>query len=200
MAMDPITQTLPLLRRKSSNDTLSDSLPQLRELVFLLALGGVAVLWHAATRGRGLEIPGHQGLVWIALVMVGRTTSRYRWAAVATATGAAATAMLPFWGFGDPFRWLMYLAAGAAVDLFYSAFPNYRATLWLLVIVGGLGHMTKPLLRVPISTLTGIPYGSLLWGVGYPALTHFTFGALGTLAGAGAIIGLGKLAEKRRDH
>jgi hypothetical protein len=32
--------------------------------------------------------------------------------------------MVPIWGFSDPFRWLMYLAAGGAIDLFYSAFPN----------------------------------------------------------------------------
>lgn len=181
--------TTTLLRKRPSNDILSDSLPALRELLFLVVLGATAVAWHAATRDRGLHIPGHQGMMWMAMVMIGRTTSRYRWAALVTAGGAAATAMLPMWGGGDPFRWLMYLAAGASIDLFYSAFPRYRSTLWLLVIVGGLAHMTKPILRVPISSLTGIPYGSLLWGVAYPAFTHFTFGAIGALAGAGALFG-----------
>jgi hypothetical protein len=124
-------------------------------------------------------------LGWIALLMIGRTTSRYRWAGVTSALGAAGTAMLPVLGFGDPFRWLTYLLAGATIDLAYVAFGRWQSALWFLALIGGLAHMTKPLTRVVINELTGWPYGSLLLGVVYPAFTHFLFGAIGALLGGG---------------
>jgi len=155
-----------------------------------------AVVLHAATRDL-LQIPGHQGLGWIALLMIWRTTSRYRWAAVTSAVGAAGFAMMPWWSFNDPFRWLTYLLAGAALDLLYLALLRWHDKLWLLAALGGAAHMTKPLVRVVISQFTGIPYGSLLWGVAYPAATHFVFGFVGALIGAGAVLYLRRQIKTR---
>ena len=166
-----------------------DSVPLTwRAALWLLGLGVASVLLHAATRDLIDIAPGYQGIGWIALLLVGRTTSRTRWAGVTTAVGAGATAMLPVWGFGDPFRWLMPLLAGAALDLGFWALYRWHDSLWLLAVLGGLAHMTKPLSRVVISEFTGWPYGSLLWGVAYPSATHFLFGALGAAIGAGLIL------------
>lgn len=159
-----------------------------RGALWLLGLGVASVLLHVATRDSVDLAPGYQGLGWIALLLVGRTTSRTRWAGVTTAIGASGTAMLPMWGFGDPFRWLMPLLAGIALDFGYWALYRWQDKLWLLSVLGGLAHMTKPLSRVVISEFTGWPYGSLLWGVAYPSLTHFIFGAIGAAIGTGAIL------------
>ena len=175
-----------LLTRTSSN-ALPVNRINWREAVLLFGLGVGAVLLHAALRDKFDIAPGHQGLGWIALLMIGRTTSRYRWAGVTSALGAAGTAMLPMWGFGDPFRWLTYLLAGVTVDMAYFALNRWQNALWFLALIGGLAHMTKPLTRVLINELTGWPYGSLLYGVAYPAFTHFMFGAIGALVGGGLI-------------
>lgn len=158
-----------------------------REAAFLVGLGVAAVLLHFALRDRFELAPGHQGVGLIALLMVGRATSRFRWASVLSSVGAAGTAMLPMFGFGDPFRWLTYLLAGAVLDLAYMAVTRWQSALWFLALIGGLAHMTKPLTRVVISAFTGWPYGSLLLGVAYPAFTHFLFGVMGALIGAGAV-------------
>lgn len=185
-----------LPRNASSSSLVSDRV-SVRELLLLAGLGAAAVLLHAATRG-GLDLaPGYQGVAWIAFVVMGRTTSRYRWAGVAAAVGAAGTAMLPVWGFGDPFRWLTYFLAGATVDLLYLAALRFPQAWLLIGVIGGLAHMTKPLTRVVISLATGWPYGSLLWGVAYPSATHFAFGFIGALAGAGLLAGLRHLRPDR---
>lgn len=172
--------------------TTSNALPvnqiSWREAALLFGLGVAAVALHAALRDRFSLPPGHQGAAWIAFVMLGRTTSRYRWAAVTSALGAAGTAMLPMLGFGDPFRWLTYLLAGATIDVAYFALSRWQNALWFLALLGGLAHMTKPLTRVVINEFTGWPYGSLLYGVLYPTFTHFLFGALGAFM-AGGLIG-----------
>lgn len=173
----------------SSNSLVSDRLAW-REAALLVGLGAAAIGLHAATRGRLDLAPGYQGVALIAFFFMGRTTSRYRWAAVVSAAGAAGTAMLPVWGFNDPFRWLTYFLAGATVDALYLLALRWPSSIWIIGVMGGLAHMTKPLTRVVINLITGWPYGSLLWGVAYPAATHFMFGFIGALMGAGLLIAL----------
>jgi hypothetical protein len=105
--------------------------------------------------------------------------------------------MMPWWGFGDPFRWLTYFLAGATLDLLYLALWRWHDKAWLVALLGGLAHMTKPLMRVAISTVTGWPYGSLLWGVAYPAATHFVFGVFGALLGLGLMFMLHRRSRPR---
>lgn len=182
--------------KTASNTSLASDRLTWREAALLLGLGAAAVLLHAATRGRLDLAPGYQGVALIAFFFMGRTTSRYRWAALLSATGAAGTAMLPVWGFNDPFRWLTYFLAGATVDALYLLVLRWPASIWLFGLVGGLAHMTKPLTRVGISLITGWPYGSLLWGVAYPAATHFIFGFIGALLGAGLLVALRRQGRK----
>lgn len=175
------------LPRIWSSDVPNNAPLTWRGALWLLGLGVASVLLHMAARDRIDLAPGYQGIGWIALLMVGRTTSRTRWAGVTTALGASGASMVPAFGFNDPFRWLMPLLAGAALDLTYWLLHNWQNKVWLLALLGGLAHMTKQLSRVVISEFTGWPYGSLLWGVAYPSATHFLFGALGAAIGAGAI-------------
>ncbi|HEX5109833.1 MAG TPA: hypothetical protein VFV95_15380 [Vicinamibacterales bacterium] len=154
----------------------------------LLALGALAVAWHVFVRGRLRLGPGHQGLVWMALVMIGRMNSRLPWAAVTTAAGAAGATMLPMWRLGDPFLWVSYMAAGAIVDLGFGSFLRSSRVLWAIALLGGVAHAVKPLIRSVIQ-LGGWHYESLVSGVPYPASTHFLFGAAGALIGASVIKG-----------
>lgn len=154
------------------------------DLARLVVFGALAVALHAATRRR-LELgPGHQGLTWIALLMIGRSTSRMRWAGATAALGAAGATFLPIWRLGDPFLWVEYLIAGTAVDVLHGTFSGWRVKLWVLAVFGGLAHATKPLLRFVITGFSGWRYESLMAGLPYPLTTHFVFGALGALIGA----------------
>jgi hypothetical protein len=156
----------------------------LAELALLAGLGAVAVCLHGLSRGL-VEMPGHQGLGWMALLVTGRRNSAFRWAAVASSMGAASMAMLPFWGFRDPFRWFTYLLAGATLDLLYAGLVAIRRSRMLVAIACGLAHMTKPLARVGIAHFNGWPYGSIRWGVIYPSASHFLFGFAGAMLAMG---------------
>src|SRR4029434_714617 len=101
--------------KTASSSSQIDVRAVLLEMVGLLALGALAVAWHVFVRGRLRLGPGHQGLIWMALVVIGRMTSRLPWAGATTAAGAAGATMLPIWRLGDPFLWVSYLAAGAIV-------------------------------------------------------------------------------------
>ncbi len=178
-----------LLERKSSGSIpISDRLAW-REALLLLGLGAAVVLMHAAFRW-DLKLPGHHGIEWMAALIIGRATSRYRWAATVSSTGAAGLALLPVWGFGDPFAALIYLLPGPVIDLAYQLGGHAQTNVWFLTLLGGLALAAKPLARVGISLITGWPYGSLFYGVAYPLATHILFGMLGAFLGAKLIFTL----------
>ncbi len=182
--------------RRSSNRFLGSIDFAWWEALLLLGGGALAVVLHQTTRFP-MGLPGRHGLEWMAILLVGRASSRSRYAGSLVGTGAAAFSLLPLWGVGhDPFLWLLYLVPGLLIDIAYSEPPSWRASLWLLPLVAGLAFATKPLIRWVISLLTGLPYGSLLMGLGYPLLTHFLFGLLGGVLGALAVMGARKIKAK----
>lgn len=180
-----------------SRNARTRSRASLRQLAWLAGLAVAAVAYHAITRGWGELPPGHQGVFWIAAVMLGKLTTKTPLAASTTALMAGAASLLPFWGLGDPYRPFEYFVAGGVIDLGYALFGRWSGNLWvllpLLVPLGGFAHATKPLRRVGINVVSGWPYGSLLWGVAYPVGWHFVFGA----AGAAITVTLLALARRR---
>ena len=184
----------------SNVSSSSQTSPQTRvgEIVGLMLLGVVAVAVHAAGRNRFELAPGHQGLTWIALLMVGRLTSRIRWAGIASATGATGATFLPIWRLGDPFLGLSYAAAGFITDLGLRGFRNRVAPIWLVALIGGLAHSAKPLIR-SIVRLSGWQYDSLLAGLPYPLATHFLFGIAGAVIGVGFLYVTGQRASGAAD-
>jgi hypothetical protein len=153
-------------------------------MLLLLGVGSVAL---PAILRSPLKLPGHQGLVSMALLMFGRTTSRYSWAASVSSVGAGLTALLPLWGSDDPILWLTYLVPGLVIDVGFLLAGRWREQMWFLAVLAGLAYGTKPLLRLAVSAIYGWPYGSLLGGVLYPLALHFIFGAIGGLLGFGVV-------------
>jgi hypothetical protein len=124
----------------------------------------------------------------MALLMIGRTVSRYRWAASVSGVGAGLTALLPLWGSEDPIFWLTYLLPSLVIDAGLPLAQRWRAQPWSLAVLAGLAHGTKPLLRLAFGAVVGWPYGSLLSGVLYPLALHIAFGTLGGLLGIGVAV------------
>lgn len=170
------------LARKKSRQYLNKLSIAWVEPFLLLGSGALAVVLHQSLRFP-LGLPGRHGIEWISLLVIGRITSRYRWAGILTSIGAAGTCLLPIWGFVDPYRWLVYLFPGIVMDVFVYWLPETHSKVWVFTILGGLAHATKPLLRWVISLVSGCAFGSLLLGLAYPLLSHILFGMIGGLLG-----------------
>lgn len=174
------------LKRSSSSIEVCAGLTR-SELLLFVGLGAGVVVLHAVFRWP-LRLPGHHGLEWMALLLVGRCVSSHRWSASLSSLSASALSVLPFWGFGDPFVWLVYLLPGLVIDAGFRLSCYWRENIWFLAALGGLAHGSKPLARAALSALSGWPYGSLLHGLAYPLGTHILFGFLGGLLGAGLML------------
>jgi len=150
------------------------------ELLLLALLATLVVAGNVALR-LPLKVPGHSGLVWMALLVVAR--------GVVPKLGAAATVGLlsgllaAFVGVGDKGgldTLVSYTAAGAAVDLVAACAP---ANVLTSALAGLAGNSAKLGVKVLLELWIGIPTGFLVLGRTFPALTHAVFGLAGGYLG-----------------
>jgi hypothetical protein len=180
------------MNTNSSQKTISNALAAkvgltALEILALIGIGMIGVLLHAKFRVP-LRLPGHHGVVYMALLIGGRLLSKKPYASSLSSVGAALMLMFPL-GFKDPFMPLIYLLPGFITDLGWRIFGNShkKFNIWMLALVCGVSYMTIPLSRIIITTITGFPYGSFITGFIWPTLTHFVFGFAGGLAGTALI-------------
>jgi len=90
------------------------------EALLLLGTGAFAVVLHRLFDS-GLGLPGHHGIEWMALLIMGRSFSRFRGAGSLAGLGAALATALPFLHSNNPFTWLFYLLPGPLMDLAFRS-------------------------------------------------------------------------------
>ena len=167
----------------------------LLEALLLLGTGAFAVVLHRAFDG-SLGLPGHHGIEWIALLIMGRSFSRMRGAGSIAGIGAALATTLPMLHTANPFTWLFYLLPGPLMDLAFHYLPRYANKLWFLMVLGGLAHVTKPIGQLAINAFFGWPFGSFRFGVLYPTASHLLYGLIGGLIGALIVLGIRRITPK----
>jgi hypothetical protein len=173
---------------KLSQKTISKAFPvklatDITEFILLAGIGAAGVLLHAYLRVP-LKLPGHHGIIFMALLLSGRLISNKKFASSYSSIGAAAMLLIPF-GFKDPFLPVIYLFPGFIIDLFFNTFKKINFHLLFLAVICGLAYMTIPITRLVITLITGFPFGSFVGGFLYPISTHFIFGFAGGLIPAG---------------
>jgi hypothetical protein len=167
------------------------------EALLLIGGGVMAVVLHRAT-DNSLGLPGHHGIEWMALMMMGRASSKFRGAGTLTSVSASFASALPFLRGENPFTWIYYLLPGIVMDLAFRYLPRYANKLWFMVLLGGFAHVTKPIGQVTMNLLTGWPVGSFRFGVAYPFASHLFFGMIGGLIGALAVLGINRYSQKSK--
>lgn len=151
-------------------------------VLLLLFTGGAAAALHAATRGH-LHIPGHQGLVWMALLGFVRAATRGRWSASVCGVGGGATAALPFLGFHEPLSVTAYIVSGLAFDGLMNVTPSVRFDSFRAGALAAIAFATKPLLQGLATIGLGWRTPVAAQGLAYPLALHLAFGFTGGLIG-----------------
>jgi len=152
----------------------------------LLFLGAAAGLLHVHLR-YPLNIPGHHGLEWMAILLFGRMLSENRYAATILASGAAASYLLqtPFFNLAHDFKpALVFLLTGAGTDLMYRYLKGRIPQVVTAALCGGLVFICKPAVAYLFFILADFHIGSFIKHPQYlPFISHFMFGAVGGAGG-----------------
>jgi hypothetical protein len=152
------------------------------ELLLLAMLAALIVVANFALRFP-IRMPGHSGLVWMALLVTAATIVPKRGAALTA--GCISGLLAAFVGIGDRGALdtaLSYAAAGVGVDL-GMMFLGRRARAAACVVSGALGNLLKLGMKVMLDVCIGIPTGFVLLGRLYPAVTYTVFGLAGGYLG-----------------
>jgi hypothetical protein len=155
------------------------------EYLILFGIGALAILLHARLR-TPLNIPGHHGLEFMALLMAGRAASRIPWASSVSSMGIGLLLLFPVFGFKDPFMGINYMFPGIFIDLVYPYIRQFKYQILLLVLFSGTAYALIPLSRLTIHLISGYPYGAFVkHGYFMPFAGFFVFGLAGGFAGWG---------------
>jgi len=156
------------------------------ELLIPTILGVLAITAHARLKLH-LGIPGHHGLIFMALLIIARKTSKLKWSSLLFSAGVGSMLYIPFLGFGDPFAVFVYLWPGIVFDLLYVPQISKQSKIWYVAIIAGLAYSSIPFSRFILGISTGIIHKSIYQGLMFPFLNFFVFGLLGALIGIGII-------------
>ncbi len=152
------------------------------ELLLLALLSSLVVVSNVALR-LPIHMPGHSGVVWMALLVIARAVVPKAGAAtVAAAFSGIAAAVLGVGDKGPLDTLLSYAAAGVGVDLVVAAVRPVEGVV-ACVAAGATGNLAKLGVKVLLELGIGIPTGFVLIGRLYPAVTHIVFGLLGGYLG-----------------
>ena len=172
------------------------------QLILLALFAALIVVAKIALR-LPLQMPGHSGIFWMAIVIVATGVVPKRGAA--SLVGLTSGIMAAFLGLGDfgaLDTLLSYTAVGVATDLALLLLRNPE-NLVVATLAGALGHVGKFLVKWAIAGIAGAPAGFVALGLARSLVGYIIFGALGGLLGALTLAALRKagffayLAEKK---
>jgi hypothetical protein len=172
------------------------------QLILLALFSGLVVVAKISLR-LPLQMPGHSGLFWMAIVIAAAGIVPKRGAAsLVGLTSGILAAMLGLGDLGALNTFMSYALLGVGTDLTLLLVGNPE-NLVSAILAGTLGHLAKFLVKWGFATLTGAPAGFVALGLARSIAGYIIFGALGGVLGALTLQALRRagffayLAEKR---
>ena len=173
------------------------------QLILLALLAALIVVAKIALR-LPLQLSGHSGIFWMAIVIVAAGVVHKPGAA--TLVGLTSGLLAAFLGLGDfgaLNTLLSYTAVGLGTDLALWLLGGNPESLAVAVLAATFGHMSKFLVKWGMGVVTGAPLGFVALGLLKAMIGYLIFGALGGFLGALTLRALKRagffayLAEKR---
>ena len=159
-----------------------------QDLVVLALFAALVALSKVVLR-MPLHVPGHSGITWMAILLVGRGLVRRPWAGTVLGFVSGIIAVAVVGGREGLLLWLKYLAPGAMMDLAALMSREHLGHPFVGAVAGAIANAAKLVTSLLVSLALGVPTGYLALGLGLSATTHVVFGALGGWLGT-LVLGL----------
>ncbi len=190
--MNGNAQQKSLSKEYLTNNTLASVL----EIILLILAGVMAIVLHARLR-TPINIPGHHGIEFMAIIIASRLSSKMKWASSISALGIGIFILFPVLGFKDPMMGFNYMLPLFFADIAYNYIKSDKHRNLIIALAAGFGYMLIPLSRIVLTFTTGYPYSTFLkHGFVTPVFTFFLFGLLGGLLGTGIYLGGKRMISK----
>lgn len=152
--------------------------------LILLALFSALVVAAKIALRTPLQLSGHSGIFWMAIVVVGaRVVPKPGAASVIGVTSGLLASFLGLGDFGALNTFLSYALLGIIADLVLWMLGGNAENLVVAGLVGILGHLAKFLVKWLFGIATGAPLGFVALGLLRALIGYIVFGAIGGLLG-----------------
>lgn len=152
--------------------------------LILLALFSALVIVAKIALRTPLQLSGHSGIFWMAIIIVGaRVVPKLGASSIIGVTSGLLASFLGLGDFGALNTFLSYAMVGVGSDLVLWLLRGNTDNVVVAVIVGTLGHIGKFLTKWLFGIITGAPIGFVALGLLRAFLSYVIFGALGGLLG-----------------
>lgn len=172
------------------------------QLILLALFSALVVVAKIALR-LPMQLPGHSGVFWMAIIIVAAgVVPQFGAASVVGVTSGLIAGFMGMGDFGALNTTLSYAAVGIGADLALRLLRDPE-NLVTAALAATLGHLGKFLVKWAFGVITGAPVGFVALGLLRAILGYVVFGAIGGVLGALTLRALRKagffayLAEKR---
>ncbi|MGD8243633.1 MAG: ECF transporter S component [Anaerolineae bacterium] len=172
------------------------------QLILLALFAALVVVAKIALR-TPIQMPGHSGIFWMAIVIVAAgVVPKPGAASIVGLTSGILAGFLGMGDFGALNTFLSYTVVGVGTDLALLLL-QYPESLVSAPLAASLGHTGKLVVKWALSAIMGAPAGFVALGLARALLGYIVFGALGGLLGVLTLKALRKagffayMAEKR---
>jgi hypothetical protein len=172
------------------------------QLILLALFAALIVVAKIALR-LPLQLSGHSGIFWMAIMIVSaRVVPKRGAASLVGLTSGLMAAFLGLGDFGALNTFLSYTMVGVGTDLALILLGSPE-NMAVAGVAGALGHFAKFLVKWGLGALTGAPVGFLALGLAKAMIGYVLFGVLGGILGALTLLALRRagyfayLREKR---
>jgi hypothetical protein len=154
------------------------------QLILLALFAALIVVAKIALR-LPLQLPGHSGIFWTAIVIVASGVVHKPGAAsLVGLTSGILAAFLGLGDFGALNTFLSYTMVGVGTDLALWLLGGNPENLAVATLAAMFGHLGKFLVKWGLGALAGAPVGFVALGLLRALFGYIVFGALGGLLGA----------------
>ena len=173
------------------------------QLILLALFSALVVVAKIALR-LPLQLTGHSGIFWMAIIIVGaKVVDKPGASSIIGLTSGLLAAFLGMGDFGAINTFLSYTMIGVVSDIVLWLLGGNAENLVTALFVGTLGHFAKFLVKWVFAIITDAPLGFVALGLLKSIIGYIVFGAAGGLLGWLTLKALRKagffayLAEKR---
>lgn len=154
------------------------------QLVLLALFAALVVVAKVALR-LPLQLPGHSGIFWMAIVVVAAgVVPKVGAASMVGLTSGIMAAFLGLGDFGALDTFVSYTMVGVGTDLALLLLARRPQNLVVGILAGTFGHMAKFLVKWGFGAISGAPVGFIALGLARALAGYLLFGAIGGLLGA----------------
>jgi hypothetical protein len=158
--------------------------------MILLALFSALIVVAKITLRTPLQLSGHSGIFWMALMIVATKIVPQRGtASLVGITSGLLAAFLGVGDFGALNTILSYAVIGIGTEFALFLLPNMESVPQA-ALVGAIGHIGKLLVKWAIGAMTGAPIGFIALGLIRSIAGYIIFGALGGVLAALTLVAL----------